>query len=213
MTFQNGVEIIGESSFWGTALIEVVIPSSVKRLEYRAFSGYDDGKHNTTLQKVVLNEGLESIGDYCFRCNDGLREVVIPSSVKSIGNCAFDECRNLSRVTLQEGLQSIGDWCFYSTNLPEVIVPRSVQNIGRDAFSSNVVFSRPADYHSEGVLTPNMVREQLSKMQGEKVFVVPEGIKIIYFGCFMNSDVERVTLPSSVKEIRWGAFNNCKKLR
>ena len=92
-------------------------------------------------------------------------------------------------------------------------VPRSVQDIGRDAFLSNVVFSRPADYRPQGVLTPNMAREHLSKMQGEKLFVVPEGIRIIDFGCFMNSDVERVALPSSVKEIRWGAFYNCKKLK
>ena len=92
-------------------------------------------------------------------------------------------------------------------------VPRSVQNIGEDAFPSCAAFSRPADYHSEGVLTLNMAREQFSKIQGEKVFVVPEGIRIIDFGCFMNSDVERVTLPSSVKEIRWGAFYDCKKLR
>ena len=64
------------------------IPSSVKILERYAFAG-EYGKHNTTLQKVVLNEGLESIGDFCFSYNDGLREVVIPSSVKSIGEWAF----------------------------------------------------------------------------------------------------------------------------
>ena len=72
-------------AFQGTTLKEVVIPKSVKRLGDRAFYGYDDGKHNTTLQKVVLNEGLESIGDSCFSSNDGLREVVIPSSVKRLG--------------------------------------------------------------------------------------------------------------------------------
>ena len=49
VTFQNGVEIIGKFSFKGTALIEVEIPSSVKRLERYAFSGYDDGNYNTTL--------------------------------------------------------------------------------------------------------------------------------------------------------------------
>ena len=104
VTFQNGVEIIGESSFSGTALREVVIPSSVKRLECCAFSGYyynkneDKEVHNTTLQKVILNKGLESIGDSCFSYNDGLREVVIPSSVKSIGVGAFCGCSNLSVI-------------------------------------------------------------------------------------------------------------------
>ena len=93
------------------------------------------------------------------------------------------------------------------------MVPMSVQNIEYNTFLPCAVFSRPADYYLEDVLTPNMARKQLSKIQGEKAFVVPEGIRIIDFGCFMNSDVERVTLPSSVKEIRWGAFYNCKKLK
>ena len=55
----------------------------MKSIEEGAFSG-NLWPHSTTLQKVVLNEGLESIGDSCFYCNDGLREVVVPSSVKSI---------------------------------------------------------------------------------------------------------------------------------
>ena len=81
----EGLEKIGCNAFCCTALREVVIPKSVKRLEGSAFSGWDNRKHNTTLQKVVLNEGLESIGDECFKGNTCLQEVVIPSSVKSIG--------------------------------------------------------------------------------------------------------------------------------
>ena len=106
----------------------------MKRLEWGAFNGYDDGKLNTTLQKVVLNEGLESIGDSCFSFNNGLREVEIPSSVQSIGECAFYECDNLSRVTLQKGLQSIGNCCFRCSAFKIVIIPRSVNNIGSAAF-------------------------------------------------------------------------------
>ena len=65
------------------------MPGSVKSIEYKAFCGFnDDYDHpifNTSLKKVILHEGLESIGDDCFRGNRSLKKVIIPKSVKSIG--------------------------------------------------------------------------------------------------------------------------------
>jgi hypothetical protein len=55
--------------------------------------------------------------------------------VKSIGNRAFWNCKNLTSVTLQEGLESIGEWCFGFTAIKEITIPKSVKNIGNYAFS------------------------------------------------------------------------------
>ena len=59
---------------------------------------------------------------------------MLPKSVKSIGNNAFYECRNLSSVILQEGLESIGGWCFCYTAIKEITIPKSVKSIGSGAF-------------------------------------------------------------------------------
>ena len=81
----ENLEIIGADSFRYTGIKEITIPKSVKSIGKYAFSGYrDDGNHNRTLEKVVLQEGLETIGEECF-CDTGLKEINIPSTVKSIG--------------------------------------------------------------------------------------------------------------------------------
>ena len=38
--------------------------------------------------------------------------VVVPGTVKHIGERAFADCRNLDTITLSEGLESIGDDAF-----------------------------------------------------------------------------------------------------
>ena len=87
-----------------------------------------------------MPEGLESIGERWFG-DASIREIVIPKSVKSIGNDAFYDCENLTSVILQEGLESIGDYCFsgyydaeyYINNAPkirEITIPRTVKSIG-----------------------------------------------------------------------------------
>ena len=60
----------------------------------------------------------------------------IPASVQSIGESAFDECKNLKKVTFAEGsqLREIGKNTFLSTSLTEVQIPASVQIIGGYAF-------------------------------------------------------------------------------
>ena len=43
--------------------------------------------------------------------------------------------------------------------------------------------------------------------------MVPEGIVKIDVGCFRNTDIETVILPSSLREIGWEAFRWCRKLK
>ena len=43
--------------------------------------------------------------------------------------------------------------------------------------------------------------------------MVPKGTVKIDVGCFRNTDIETVILPSSLKEIGWEAFRWCRKLK
>ena len=69
------------------------------------------GATTEQLKSIVLPNSIECIQYGCFR-KSNIRRIVISKSVKSIGNCAFNECENLTRVILQEGLESIGNVCF-----------------------------------------------------------------------------------------------------
>ena len=83
------------------------------------------------LQKVILPENLQKIGEYYFYHCMNLQEIIIPNSVKKIGNFAFCECKNLQKVTLSENLQEISHSAFRDCkNLREIIIPDSLDKFG-----------------------------------------------------------------------------------
>lgn len=104
----EGVETVGTKCFYKCYYIEEIkIPSTVKRIEEKAF-------HRVSkLNKLELPEGLEFIGKdafaYCFSENyksdtnpdlPESTEIVIPSTVKEIGEYAFFYCTKVSKITM-----------------------------------------------------------------------------------------------------------------
>ena len=113
---------IGEYAFYMcTSLKHIRIPKSVTEWDL-AFS--DSG-----LETVELAEGLESIGAAALAATN-LREVVLPSSMKTIGDAAFYKCEKLTSVTLNEGLVSLS-WVntFALTGLTEIVIPSTVTDV------------------------------------------------------------------------------------
>lgn len=69
-------------------------------------------KYDIRVKRVVINEGIQHIGQGAFLNFEGLTSVVLPQSLVSIGACAFDGCVNLSSITIGAGVQEIGDSAF-----------------------------------------------------------------------------------------------------
>lgn len=93
------------------------------------------------VKKVVIGEGITKIGDgerafdksqSYFGSMWGLTEAILPSTLKSVGNSAF-EYSSLSIVTLPEGLETIGDHAFRTTKLENIVIPASVTTLGEYA--------------------------------------------------------------------------------
>ena len=53
---------------------------------------------NTNVEYINLPEGIESIGTSAFDGNGSLKRVILPSTLTSIGQFAFYECRSLSVI-------------------------------------------------------------------------------------------------------------------
>ncbi len=111
------------------------------------------------LRKVVIADGITTIGKYAFMGNTMLKSVTIPNSVTKIGECAFYscgkltsvdipnsvtsiewaafyQCTGLTSVTISNSLTSIADQTFmHCFNLASVTIPSSVTNIGQEAFA------------------------------------------------------------------------------
>ena len=64
------------------------------------------------IKKVVIGDGVTSIGDHAFEICSSLTSVTIPNSVTSIGNYAFMHCKILTSVTIPNSVTSIGKYAF-----------------------------------------------------------------------------------------------------
>ena len=89
----------------------------------------------TALRRVILPETLRLIGEMSFTGCTGLEGVVIPGSVQKVGTLAFAKCTGLRRVRLEPGVQSLGPSCFSKCiRLTRVDIPASVQAFGGGVF-------------------------------------------------------------------------------
>lgn len=144
-----GVRGIADSTFYGCKRItELIILPEMSKIGNLAFCGCTGlSKDNfiivngrlqeyTGLDSIVLIPGsVKHIGDYIFMDNVRLESVQIPDGVESIGRHAFSGCTALQKVQLPDSLLSIDDYAFYRCSLiDEVIVPDSVSKIGDHAF-------------------------------------------------------------------------------
>ena len=90
------------------------------------------------LEKVILPETLKSIGNFAFNNCDKLKEIEIPSSVTYLSICTFASCDSLNKVILHEGLTGIGNECFhYCKNLKTITLPDSLTYISSSAFQES----------------------------------------------------------------------------
>ena len=65
-----------------------------------------------TIKKVVIENGVTSIGGNAFYECDGILSVTIPQSVRSVGKYAFCGCTALSGVTIPSEVTGIGEYAF-----------------------------------------------------------------------------------------------------
>ncbi len=66
----------------------------------------------SNIKKVVIDQGVTSIGDRAFEDCYSLTSVIIPDNVTSIGESAFVYCSGLTRVTIPDSVTSIGESAF-----------------------------------------------------------------------------------------------------
>ncbi|MBR0341576.1 MAG: leucine-rich repeat domain-containing protein [Oscillospiraceae bacterium] len=82
----EGLEWIGAHCFRLSKLRRLILPSTVKRIDFGAFSACD------LLEEVVLPEGICEIGKYAFSECENLNRLIVPEAAR-IGEGAFYEYR------------------------------------------------------------------------------------------------------------------------
>ena len=99
----------GEAHFEGAEVYSVVVGEGVTSIGSHAFDGYFDVK------KVLLPKSLKRIGESAF-FDCGLESITIPDAVATIGNRCFSNCGSLRDVKLPASLTTITSYTFDNCN-------------------------------------------------------------------------------------------------
>lgn len=134
--------------------------------------------------------------------------VVIPGTVRVVGNGAFQECSMPSAV-IPEGVEEIGEKAFYLSSARYVSVPETVKNISFAAFASMPSL--------EEMTLPKFIetidKRAFYKCPVLKKVVLPDGLKSIadeaFYGCTV---LETVNVPGSVETFGSDVFDRCNNL-
>ena len=99
-------------------------------------------------------------GDSTIFGMDGYEKVIINEGVKTIGRYALAYTSNLKEVHLPNTLEVIEERAFFTSNITEVIIPDSVHTIVKYAFATNIYLQKiniPKDLTaiSMGILNGN----------------------------------------------------------
>ena len=96
---------------------------------------YEEDKM-TKIRKIIVKEGVTGLGDYCFaRYYPEVTSIELPSTVRTIGEGAFMECKSLREIQLPSGLRKIPKDCFLEcSQLKKIGIPDTVTTIGKNAF-------------------------------------------------------------------------------
>ena len=96
------------------------------------------GVKDKGIKSVVIPNGVTSIGNSAFSGCSSLTSITIPDSVTSIGEMAFYNCSSLKSITIPDSVTSIGNYAFFGCDsLTSLTIPDSVTGIGKNAFNLN----------------------------------------------------------------------------
>ena len=137
---------------------------------------------------VVIPDSVTSIGQMAFEGCTGLTSITMPDSVTSIGLGAFRRCTGLRSVAISHGLKTIEFNVFHGcTSLNSVTIPYGVETIERGAFSY---------------------------CTGLKSVQIPGSVTSIGYSAFSNcTGLTSVTIPQGTASIGARTFQNCSSLR
>ena len=202
--------ICGENITWEIEDGVLTLTGSGATYDYQEGARHWDRTLTADVEKVVIEEGITRIGNYCFN--------------------EFETANYVVKVELPETLVSIGEWAFY--NSPDIKIdslPDSLEYIGERAFNNTritkAMFPPKMDWLPDGCYANTRIEE----------IEIPERIRKIGDGCFAacfelrscifpDTDIEigsacfagcnhlRIRLPNTMTALPDGLFRGCKYL-
>ena len=163
-----------------------------------------------TIKSITIFNGVTTIGDRAFDGCKNATDISIADSITRIGTYAFCDCASLNEVILPDKLETINDRAFYfCTNLTDISIPHKVTYIGSYAFSDCTNLVNALIYGYVDAIEPYTFLNCESLI----CCTIPDSVTNIKKGAFENcKSMATITIPDSVTQIGNDAFWSCEKL-
>ena len=162
----------------------------------------------TVAQKLVIGEGVTSVGKWAFVNCAALEDVTLPITLTAIGQSAFEGCVKLAAIELPEGFRTIGANAFKNCErLAALRLPESLTVLGNSSLNGCRSLNE--------LVIPDKVtkvgRFALANCTALHTVTVGASAASVDAYAFYNCpELNTVTLPQSVLSIDDTAFEGCR---
>ena len=224
VTIPNFVTSIGQFAFRHcSGLTSITIPNSVTSINNMAF------QKCTGINQIEVSS-QNTVYDSRDNCNAiintstneliiGCKNTVIPNSVTSIGQRAFEFCSGLTSISIPNSVTSIGDWAFQECSITSLTIPSSLTTFSYLAFlrcdfiEQIMVETGNSVYDSRDNCNAVIVTSTNELKLGCKNTTIPNTITSIGDNAFdYCSGLTSIMIPNSVTSIGGWAFFGCSRL-
>ena len=166
--------------------------------------------YKSNIKKVIVEDGITSLGQLIFYNLTALTSVSLPSTLKVIDGGtlnygAFRECTALKTITLPEGIETIGAMAFRGcTALQSVRFPNTLTNLGMGAFRDCT--SLETVTYGTGMASTGA---EAFYDSGVRYVNFSSAITTIDNYSFFNTKIVSIEIPEHITSIGTRAFANC----
>lgn len=166
------------------------------------------GEMDNYMQRVLGSGEVSSTAPW-MEARQSIRKIVVSEGITSVGDRAFVGLRSLESVSLADSVRTIGTSAFSASSLRSVVLPAEMDSIGDSAFSgcfSLDAITMPKRLGALGELV-------FGHAEGLKSIVIPDGVQTLSLYLFSTDwRLKSVVIPASVKTIESEAFYACRSL-
>ena len=171
---------------------------------------------STDIERIILPEGVSTIGEYAFLYCHKLADVVLPSGLSVIERGAFEGCDHLTSFNIPESVTSIASGSFeMCSSLKEFAGKFASEDHRLLVVEGEVVAFAPAGLSEYTVMSgvTGIGRSVFGYCKELISLTIPSGVVRIDSFAFTNcTNLSSVNLPETVRYIGDFAFYECRGL-